>query len=99
MSGSLGRVIGPATFSSLLAWSLESTDARGGVVDYHVVFVLAAILMVVIILLGRRSFTLESMTVPIENRGVAYSPFPLVHDDRAPSRRDGIARGGGVACR
>lgn len=95
MAGSLGRVIGPPTLSSVLAWSLESTHASGGGgrgVDYHLVFVLEAVLMLVIILLGLRSFTLVAMTIPIENRRATYEPFPLVDDwDRATSSSDGIA--------
>lgn len=60
--------------------------------DYHLVFVLEAVLMLVIILLGLRSFTLVAMTIPIENRRATYEPFPLVDDwDRATSSSDGIA--------
>lgn len=94
MAGSLGRVVGPPTLCSLLAWSLESnhpSGGRGGGMDYHLVFVLEAILMIVIFLLGLRSFTLVSMTIPIENRHATYEPFPLV-DDRDPAGSDDIAR-------
>lgn len=86
MVGSVGRVIGPPTLSSLLAWSLEST----GGVDYHLVFVLEAIFMLVIVLLGLRSFTLASLTIPIEHRHASYEHFPLV-DNTGRASSDGIA--------
>lgn len=93
MAGSLGRVIAPPTLSSLLAWSLESTHPSGSGdrgVDYHLVFVLQAIMVVVILLLGLRAFTLVSMTIPIGNRRATYEPFPLI-DDRGLASSDGVA--------
>lgn len=86
MVGSVGRVIGPPTLCSLLAWSLESTSG----VDYHLVFVLEAFLMVVIVLLGLRSFTLASLTIPIEHRHATHELFPLV-DNTGRASSDGIA--------
>ena len=72
VSGSLGRVIGPAALSSLLAWSLRANH-RGGeddarLVDYHAVFVVEMLVMVVVIVLGRKALTPESLMVPIEHR-------------------------------
>eukprot|EP00903_Cladosiphon_okamuranus_P010938 g10330.t1 len=78
VSGSLGRAIGPAALSNLLAWSLHanpSTTAGGNnwLVDYHAVFVVEMLLMVVVLVLGRKALTLESVTVPVEHRhDVAY---------------------------
>lgn len=71
--GALGRAIGPAALSSLLAWSLHADSPSGldnttGIVDYHAVFVVEMVLMVVVTILGRKAFTLESLTVPIEQR-------------------------------
>lgn len=78
VSGSLGRVIGPAALSSLLAWSLHarsSSDRHNRLVDYHAVFVVEMVLMVVVVLLGRKALTLESLTIPIEHRhGAEYEP-------------------------
>lgn len=80
VSGSLGRVIGPAGLSSLLAWSLHDKPLRGGgannaLVDCHAVFVVEMVLMVAVIALGRKALTLESLTVPIEHRhGAQYEP-------------------------
>jgi len=71
----LGRLIGPPALSSLMAWSLHAPSGRGdnGFVDYHAVFVVEAVVMVGITVLGRKAWTLESLTVPIENRhGTEY---------------------------
>ena len=66
MSGALGRMIGPAGLSSLLAWSLHRHSAGvAGLVDYHLVFVIESIVMAIIVLLGLRAFTLESLTTPL----------------------------------
>lgn len=77
VAGALGRVVGPAALSSLLAWSLDATPASGRgnnmLVDYHAVFVVLMGLMVVLTVLGWKALTLESLTVPIENRhGAEY---------------------------
>eukprot|EP00752_Nemacystus_decipiens_P005351 g4852.t1 len=64
MSASLGRVIGPAVLSSLLAWSLHADPPGHGddhwLVDYHAVFVAEMVLMVVVTALGRKSLTLDA---------------------------------------
>ena len=66
----LGTVVGPPALSIFMAWSLQ---AHNRLVDYHAVFVAEAILMVFITVLGRKALTLESLTVPVENRqGVEY---------------------------
>ncbi len=75
VSISLGSVVGPPALSGLMAWSLEDRSGRRDnvLVDYHAVFVIEAALMVVITALGREALTLETLTVPIENRrGVDY---------------------------
>lgn len=78
VSGSLGRVLGPAALSNLLAWSLHAKPLSGRdnwLVNYHAVFVVEMVLMVVVIVLGRKAFTLESLTVPVEHRrGAEYEP-------------------------
>ncbi len=69
---SLGSVVGPPALSSLMAWSLQTPSGQGNdkywPVDYHAVFVVEAVLMVVITVLGREALTLESLTLPIERR-------------------------------
>ena len=88
VSGSLGRVIGPAALSSLLAWSLHANPPGGGdntgLVDYHAVFVVETLIMVVVIVLGRKALTLESLTVPIESRrhGAEYEPVSQSNHER-----------------
>jgi len=75
VSISLGSVVGPPALSSLMAWSLGSSSGRANNVftDYHAVFVIEAVLMAVITALGREALTLETLTVPIENRnGMDY---------------------------
>lgn len=92
VASSLGNALGPPALSSLLAWSLQaSASGRGSkkrLVDYHAVFVVEAILMVVITVLGRKVLTLQSLTVPIETRrGVEYESLSLSSgEDTAPSR-------------
>lgn len=82
VSGSLGRTVGPAALSSLLAWSLHANPSTSGggnnrLVDYHAVFVVEMVLMVVVVVLGRKALTLESLTVPVEHRrGVEYELVP-----------------------
>jgi len=67
VGGSLGRIIGPAGLSSLLAWSLYCPPTKyGGLVDYHLVFVIESIIMVVIVLIGSCTFTLASLTKPVD---------------------------------
>ncbi|CAN0413405.1 unnamed protein product [Pylaiella littoralis] len=72
VAAAVGRVIGPAAFSSLLAWSLNVAPGRGRsinvLVDYHALFVVLMVLMVVVIMLGLKALTLESLTVPVEDR-------------------------------
>lgn len=77
VSSALGRAIGPAALSSLLAWSLDVAPGSGGgnnvLVDYHAVFVVLMVLMVAVFVLGLKALTLESLTVPVEDRhGEAY---------------------------
>lgn len=73
ISASLGRAIGPAGCSALLAWSLGSNK----LFDYHAMFVVLMILMVVVVVLGRKALTLEALTVSIENRHLAeYESVP-----------------------
>lgn len=70
-ASALGRVIGPAALSSLLAWSLDTTRSGRGhsvLIDYHAVFVVLTLLMVVVVVLGLNLLTLESLTIPVEDR-------------------------------
>ena len=68
-SESLGRVFGPVTFSSVYAWSI-SLSAPGWI-DYRLVFVAAAVCMVVLLALGWRTFSVETMSPP------SLPPLPL----------------------
>ncbi|CAN0449076.1 unnamed protein product [Pylaiella littoralis] len=72
VAAAVGKVIGPAALSSLLAWSLNVAPGRGRsinvLVDYHALFVVLMVLMVVVIMLGLKALTLESLTVPVEDR-------------------------------
>lgn len=86
VAGAFGRAIGPAALSSLLAWSLDATPSSGGgnnvLVDYHAVFVVLMVLMVVVFVLGLKALTLESLTVPVEDRrGEAYESVSLSTGD------------------
>ena len=56
--------MGPAGLSSLLAWSFHRPSIGVVVVDYHLVFMIESIFMVMIVILGFRTFTLESLTLP-----------------------------------
>ena len=51
---SLGRFMGPASFSIMFAWSI-SPSARGWV-DFHLVFILPAVVMAAILALSWNSF-------------------------------------------
>ena len=51
---SLGRFMGPASFSTLFAWSIS--PSAGGWVDYHFVFILPAIVMAGTLALSWNSF-------------------------------------------
>lgn len=75
--------MGPAVLSSVLAWSLHSssTNGQGGRLDYHLVFVLEAILMLVVTLLGRRVLTLEALTIPVEDRSRRYEALEVEQRD------------------
>lgn len=95
ISASLGRAIGPAGFSSLLAWSLGGNK----LLDYHAMFVVLTILMIVFIILGWKVLTLEALTVSIEDRHLEeYEPVP----HRSPATNlssDDIAEGTTAATR
>lgn len=49
--------------------------------DYHLVFVLEAILMLVVTLLGRRVLTLEALTIPVEDRSTLYEALEVEQRD------------------
>lgn len=67
VGGALGRIAGPASLSNLLAWSLSYSSAKyGWLVDYHLVFVIESIVMVIVVLLGFHALTLASLTTPVE---------------------------------
>ncbi|CAM9933856.1 unnamed protein product [Scytosiphon promiscuus] len=61
---SLGRFLGPASFSTTFAWSI-STYAPGWV-NYHFVFYLSAATMVAVLALSWRAFTVEDPAKPSE---------------------------------
>lgn len=57
--------------------------------DYHLVFVLEAILMLVVTLLGRRILTLEALTIPVEDRSRPYRALEVEQrDDRSVPNGD-----------
>lgn len=96
VAGSLGRALGPAVLSSLLAWSLHSPSSSsanglgGPFVDYHLVFVLEAILMLVVTLLGMKVFTLEALTIPVEDRPRLYEALEVEQRDDCSDVDNGV---------
>lgn len=67
-------------FGSLFAWSLQTSSplpedddgltstpaSNHGLVDYHFVFILDAVLMAVMVFIGWATLTLEKLTIPTE---------------------------------
>lgn len=77
---SLGRFLGPASFSSTFAWSI-STSAPGWI-DYHFVFYLSAAIIAAVLALGWRTFTLEALTKPADrSAGRSAGGSAAVGDD------------------
>ncbi len=69
-SESLGRVLGPASFSSVFAWSIS--PSAPGWVDCRLVFVAAAACMAAVSALGWRTFSAEPLSPP------PPPPLPMV---------------------
>lgn len=60
MSESLGRVLGPAGFANMFAWSISSSSPAW--VDYHFVFFASSIIMVLVSFLAWKTVTDENMS-------------------------------------
>lgn len=71
---SLGRFVGPASFSNVFAWSIS--PSAPGWVDFRFVFFLPAAIMAVVVALGWRTFTTEALTRPPGPRPPPPSPPP-----------------------
>lgn len=65
---SLGRFIGPASFSLIYAWSVSPSGARLPLVDYRFVFLLPALAYSIIGLMGCRVLTAEILGIPDRER-------------------------------
>lgn len=71
---SLGRFIGPASFSVMFAWSISPSTpiTTKGWVDFHFVFFLPAVVLAVILAISWRSFdylTKKSVQQPMGEPG------------------------------
>lgn len=73
MVESVGRTLGPASFSITYAWSISPSSFDW--VDYRLVFYISAAVMALITVLVWRVFTLDILTKPAELRASTDDTF------------------------
>lgn len=107
-SESLGRFMGPASFSNLFAWSIS--PSAPGWVDHRFVFFLPAAIMAAVAALGWHTFTEETLARPPpplknETRGALGGGSAVVAGDAAaatdqdPAREAFVGSNPGAAAR
>lgn len=73
---SLGRFLGPASFSTIFAWSISPSPR--GYVDYHLVFFIPPVIFAATAAIGWKTLTLKNIMLPAARGRAAASSSLLL---------------------
>lgn len=79
---SVGRTMGPVSFSNVLAWSISSSSRF---IDFRFVFLLAAVIMSIVLVLSQ--FTLKPELFSSFSKDPARSSDIVAKDEKLPNTK------------